>query len=48
MENRSKGINKKKVANSNNKGSRSEAHRVLVLQGGGALGAYEAGVFDRI
>ena len=46
MENRSKGINKKKVANSNNKGSRSEAHRVLVLQGGGALGAYEAGVFD--
>ena len=42
MENRSK----KKVANSNNKGSRSEAHRVLVLQGGGALGAYEAGVFD--
>jgi NTE family protein len=46
MENRSKGINKKKVANSDNKGSRSEAHRVLVLQGGGALGAYEAGVFD--
>ena len=46
MENRSKGINKKKVANSNNKGSSSEAHRVLVLQGGGALGAYEAGVFD--
>jgi NTE family protein len=38
--------NRKKVANSNNKGSRSEAHRVLVLQGGGALGAYEAGVFD--
>ena len=47
MENRSKGINKKKVgSNSNNKGSSSEAHRVLVLQGGGALGAYEAGVFD--
>src|SRR5918996_41914 len=46
MENRSRGIDKKKVANSNNKGSRSEAHRVLVLQGGGALGAYEAGVFD--
>ncbi|MDQ4013804.1 MAG: patatin-like phospholipase family protein [Thermoproteota archaeon] len=45
MENRSKGMNKKKVANSNNKES-SEAHRVLVLQGGGALGAYEAGVFD--
>lgn len=34
------------MANSNNKGSSSEAHRVLVLQGGGALGAYEAGVFD--
>ena len=46
MKNRSKGINEKKVANSNNKGSSSEAHRVLVLQGGGALGAYEAGVFD--
>lgn len=38
--------NRKKVANSNNKGSRSEAHRVLALQGGVALGAYEAGVFD--
>jgi len=24
----------------------NEVHRVLVLQGGGALGAYEAGVFD--
>ena len=46
MENGSKGINKKKVANSNNKGSSIEAHRVLVLQGGGALGAYEAGVID--
>lgn len=47
MENRSKGIDNKKVgSNSNNKGSSSEAHRVLVLQGGGALGAYEAGVFD--
>jgi predicted acylesterase/phospholipase RssA len=23
-----------------------EVHRALVLQGGGALGAYEAGVFD--
>ena len=34
------------MANSDNKGSRIEAHRVLVLQGGGALGAYEAGVFD--
>ena len=34
--------NRKKMANSNNKGIRSEAHRVLVLQGGGALGAYEA------
>jgi NTE family protein len=24
----------------------NEVHRALVLQGGGALGAYEAGVFD--
>ena len=30
---------------SNNKDS-NETHRVLVLQGGGALGAYEAGVYD--
>jgi NTE family protein len=42
MENRSKQINKKKVGSK----SSSEAQRVLVLQGGGALGAYEAGVFD--
>lgn len=24
----------------------NEVHRVLVLQGGGAFGAYEVGVFD--
>jgi NTE family protein len=29
-----------------NAGKDNEVHRVLVLQGGGALGAYEAGVFD--
>jgi NTE family protein len=32
-------------SSSNNKYS-NETHRVLVLQGGGALGAYEAGVYD--
>jgi NTE family protein len=34
-----------KESSSNNKDS-EEVHRVLVLQGGGALGAYEAGVYD--
>ncbi|MFZ0648706.1 MAG: patatin-like phospholipase family protein [Nitrososphaeraceae archaeon] len=33
-------------SNDNNNKDSSEAHRVLVLQGGGALGAYEAGVYD--
>ena len=43
---RSKRMNKEMGSNSNNNKDSSEAHRVLVLQGGGALGAYEAGVYD--
>ena len=47
MEKRSKRMNKKEMgSNSNNNKDSSETHRVLVLQGGGALGAYEAGVYD--
>jgi predicted acylesterase/phospholipase RssA len=44
MQRRTDGINKNETSN-NNKNS-IETHRVLVLQGGGALGAYEAGVYD--
>jgi NTE family protein len=43
--NRSGQINRKEMGSRSNKYS-NETHRVLVLQGGGALGAYEAGVYD--
>ncbi|MFZ0741827.1 MAG: patatin-like phospholipase family protein [Nitrososphaeraceae archaeon] len=43
---RSKRMNKEMGSNSNSNKDSSETHRVLVLQGGGALGAYEAGVYD--
>jgi predicted acylesterase/phospholipase RssA len=47
MEMRSNRVNKKEMgSNSNSNKDSSEVHRVLVLQGGGALGAYEAGVYD--
>jgi NTE family protein len=47
MEMKSNRVNKKEMgSNSNSNKDSSEVHRVLVLQGGGALGAYEAGVYD--
>jgi predicted acylesterase/phospholipase RssA len=44
--NRSEQINRKEMGSSSNNKDSSETRRVLVLQGGGALGAYEAGVYD--
>jgi NTE family protein len=44
--NRSEQINRKEMGSSSNNKNSNEVHRVLVLQGGGALGAYEAGVYD--
>jgi predicted acylesterase/phospholipase RssA len=47
MEMRFNRVNKKEMgSNSNSNTDSSEVHRVLVLQGGGGLGAYEAGVYD--
>jgi predicted acylesterase/phospholipase RssA len=47
MEMRFNRVNKKEMgSNSNSNKDSSEVHRVLVLQGGGGLGAYEAGVYD--
>jgi hypothetical protein len=50
MKNRStSGINDEVTDSTANKDIDSgEVHRVLVLQGGGALGAYEAGVYDTL